>query len=87
MNDAEVPQEGNATLGGGRKAVYAGDVAVAHVQHSSLAKAKSPAAMGQVFGNKIKLEAKYDDKVLDLMIGRNFEMACKYLLDKQASLP
>ena len=23
MNDAEVPQEGNATLGGGRKAVYA----------------------------------------------------------------
>lgn len=43
----------------GRPAVYAGDVAVAHVQHSSLAKAKGPAAMGQVFGNKIKLEGKH----------------------------
>jgi GT2 family glycosyltransferase len=43
----------------GRPAVYAGDVAVAHIQHSSLAKAKGPAAMGQVFGNKIKLEGKH----------------------------
>ncbi|MDO9081713.1 MAG: glycosyltransferase [Humidesulfovibrio sp.] len=40
----------------GRSAVYCGDVAVAHVQHSSLAKAKGPAAIGQVLGNKIKLE-------------------------------
>lgn len=42
-----------------RPAVYCGDVEVAHVQHSSLAKAKGPAAMGQVFGNKIKLEGKF----------------------------
>jgi GT2 family glycosyltransferase len=43
----------------GRPAVYRGDVAVAHVQHSSLARAKGPAAMGQVMGNKIKLEGKF----------------------------
>lgn len=44
----------------GHPVVYAGDVAVAHVQHSSLAKAKSAAATGQVLGNKIKLEGKHD---------------------------
>ncbi|MGE4263004.1 MAG: glycosyltransferase [Desulfovibrio sp.] len=49
----------------GRPAAYAGDVAIAHVQHSSLAKAKGPAAMGQVFGNKIKLEGKYAREAVD----------------------
>jgi GT2 family glycosyltransferase len=43
----------------GRPAVYRGDVAVAHVQHSSLARAKGPAAIGQVMGNKLKLEGKF----------------------------
>jgi hypothetical protein len=57
------------------------------VQRSSLRQASSPAQAAHIFGNKIKLEAKYDDKALDLMIGRNFEMAWKDLLDKQASLP
>lgn len=50
---------------GGRPAVYAGDVAVAHVQHSSLAKAKGPEAMGQVFGNKIKLEGRHGREEMD----------------------
>jgi len=49
----------------GHPVMYAGDVAVAHVQHSSLAKAKGPAAMGQVFGNKIKLEGKYAREGVD----------------------
>lgn len=49
----------------GRPAVYAGDVAIAHVQHSSLAKAKGPAAMGQVFGNKVKLEGKHTREAMD----------------------
>jgi hypothetical protein len=40
-------------------------VAIAHVQHSSLAKAKGAAAMGQVFGNKIKLEGKYAREAVD----------------------
>lgn len=39
--------------------LYAGDVAVAHVQHSSLAKASTSAAVGQVIGNKVKLECLY----------------------------
>jgi len=49
----------------GRPAVYAGDVAIAHVQHSSLAKAKSAAATGQVLGNKIKLEGKHSHAEMD----------------------
>ncbi|MDP2847762.1 MAG: glycosyltransferase [Humidesulfovibrio sp.] len=49
----------------GRPARYAGDVGVAHVQHSSLARAKGPAAMGQVFGNKIKLEGKHRREDMD----------------------
>ena len=38
---------------------YLGDVAVRHVQHSSLAKAKSMAQVAQVLGNKIKLEGMF----------------------------
>jgi len=49
----------------GRPAVYAGDVVVEHVQHSSLARAKGPAAMGQVLGNKMKLEGKYTQVEVD----------------------
>jgi GT2 family glycosyltransferase len=71
----------------GRPCLYAGHLAIDHVQRSSLRQASSPAQAAHIFGNKIKLEAKYDDKALDLMIGRNFEMAWKDLLDKQAGLP
>ncbi len=39
--------------------LYAGDLAVGHVQHSSLAKASTAAAVGQVVGNKVKLECLY----------------------------
>jgi GT2 family glycosyltransferase len=39
--------------------LYAGDLAVGHVQHSSLAKARTLSGVAQVFGNKIKLEGKY----------------------------
>ncbi|MBU1228680.1 MAG: glycosyltransferase [Proteobacteria bacterium] len=49
----------------GRGAVYCGDLAIAHVQHSSLAKAKGPAAIGQVMGNKIKLEGMFAQADLD----------------------
>jgi len=49
----------------GHPGAYAGDVAIAHVQHSSLAKAKGPAATGQVLGNKIKLEGKHTREQMD----------------------
>ncbi len=43
----------------GFPAFYEGRLAVRHVQHSSLAKAQSPAAVGNVLGNRVKLEGKY----------------------------
>lgn len=45
----------------GWEVYYAGDVAIRHVQHSSLARAKGLTAMAQVFGNKIKLEGLYSE--------------------------
>jgi len=44
----------------GLPSLYAGHVAVRHMQHSSLAKAASPAGAGQIFGNKLKLERLYE---------------------------
>ncbi|MDO9633288.1 MAG: glycosyltransferase [Humidesulfovibrio sp.] len=67
----------------GRGAVYCGDVAVAHVQHSSLAKAKGPAAIGQVMGNKLKLEGKFAQAELEVVSGAGLaalwaDMAAKW---------
>ncbi|PKN08446.1 MAG: glycosyl transferase family 2 [Deltaproteobacteria bacterium HGW-Deltaproteobacteria-8] len=67
----------------GRGAVYCGDVAVAHVQHSSLAKAKGPAAIGQVMGNKLKLEGKFAQAELAAVSGAGLaalwaDMAAKW---------
>jgi len=67
----------------GRGAVYCGDVAVAHVQHSSLAKAKGPGAIGQVMGNKLKLEGKFAEAELAAVSGAGLaalwaDMAAKW---------
>lgn len=70
----------------GRPAVYAGDVAVEHVQHSSLAKAKGPAAMGQVLGNKIKLEGKYTQQEIDGAARRGLQALRADMLRKWAQL-
>jgi len=70
----------------GRPAVYCGDVAVAHVQHSSLAKARGPAAMGQVFGNKIKLEGKFGRDELAGAAARGLEALWDDLAAKWADL-
>ena len=70
----------------GRPCVYTGHLAVDHVQRSSLKQASSPAQVGHIMGNKIKLEAKYDDAQLDAMIAKNFEMAWGDLLAKQTTL-
>ncbi len=51
----------------GYSTIYAGDLAVRHVQHSSLAKATSAKAMAQVFGNKIKLEGKFERKQIQTL--------------------
>lgn len=71
----------------GRPAVYAGDLAVAHVQHSSLARAKGPAAMGQVFGNKIKLEGKHGREALDAVAKSGLQALWDDLAGKWRVLP
>ena len=48
----------------GMPAVYAGGLAVRHVQHSSLAKAQNVRQIGHVMGNKLKLDTKYSDEEL-----------------------
>lgn len=48
----------------GMPAVYAGSLAIRHVQHSSLAKAQTPKQIGHVMGNKFKLDTKYTDEEL-----------------------
>jgi GT2 family glycosyltransferase len=48
----------------GLPAVYAGTLAVRHVQHSSLAKSQTPRQIGHVMGNKLKLDTKYADEEL-----------------------
>jgi GT2 family glycosyltransferase len=70
----------------GRPCLYTGSLAIDHVQRSSLRQASSPAQVAHILGNKIKLEAKYDDKALDQMIVKNFEMVWRDLLEKQAKL-
>jgi GT2 family glycosyltransferase len=48
----------------GMPAVYAGDLAIRHVQHSSLAKSQNTKQIGHVMGNKFKLDTKYTDDEL-----------------------
>jgi len=70
----------------GRPAAYAGDVAIAHVQHSSLAKAKGPAATGQVLGNKIKLEGKHAREQMDAAFRAGLEALWRDLAHKWRAL-
>lgn len=70
----------------GRPCVYSGRLAVDHVQRSSMKQASSQAQVGHIVGNKIKLEAKYDDGQLDALVRKNFELAWGDLLAKQAVL-
>lgn len=62
-----------ATLGG-YEHVYAGQLRIGHIQHSSLAKASNVRSMAQVFGNKIKLESKYNEHDLNVLFGKDMAM-------------
>lgn len=55
----------------GMPAFYCGNLAIRHVQHSSLAKAQTVRQMGQVMGNKLKLDSKYSDEELQKIITWN----------------
>ncbi|NDV25686.1 glycosyltransferase family 2 protein [Desulfovibrio sp. JC010] len=59
---------------GGYEHVYAGQLRIGHIQHSSLAKAGNVRSMAQVFGNKIKLESKYSEHDLNNLFGKDLAM-------------
>ncbi|WP_147820485.1 glycosyltransferase [Salidesulfovibrio onnuriiensis] len=73
----------------GMPAFYCGGLAIRHVQHSSLAKAQTVRQMGQVMGNKLKLDTKYSDEDLQRIIDWNnqrlwadFEHRRRLVLDR-----
>ncbi|XPV75352.1 MAG: glycosyltransferase family 2 protein [Desulfovibrio sp.] len=63
----------------GQTVVYNGTLAIRHIQHSSLVRAKSNAAMGHIFGNKLKLEAKYTKAQLQKIFETNRKSLWKTL--------
>ncbi|WP_320005996.1 glycosyltransferase [Maridesulfovibrio sp.] len=62
---------------GGFKHVYAGQMRIGHIQHSSLAKAANVRSMAQVFGNKIKLESKYSEQDLNKLFAQDLTQLWK----------
>ena len=70
----------------GYPAVYDGSVRVAHEQASSLAKAKTPAQVAHILGNKIKLETKFTDEDVERLWRENLDVLKRDLLDKDAAL-
>lgn len=62
---------------GGYTHVYAGQLKIGHIQHSSLAKASNVRGMAQVFGNKIKLESKYTEHDLNAIFSRDLAQLWK----------
>ena len=77
---------------GGMPAIYAGNLAIRHVQHSSLAKSQTPKQIGHVMGNKFKLDTKYTDDEL-AKLGRenmqrlwtDLEIKHNFLVDRLGS--
>lgn len=59
--------------------VYAGGLAVRHVQHSSLAKARTVKQIGHVMGNKFKLDTRYSDEELVRLARENSSMLAAHL--------
>lgn len=73
----------------GMPALYAGHLAVRHVQHSSLAKSRTAGQIGQVMGNKLKLDTRYSDQELAWLAGENrallhddLRQKCAFLVDR-----
>jgi GT2 family glycosyltransferase len=73
----------------GTPALYLGSLAVRHVQHSSLAKSKTAKQIGQVMGNKLKLDTKYSDEQLirlgqenRALLWHDLEQKSRFLVDR-----
>lgn len=65
---------------------YDGTLAVRHVQHSSLARARTAAAVGQVVGNKIKLECLYSEETMRDLAEKNLAGLWEDYLAKERDL-
>jgi GT2 family glycosyltransferase len=70
-------------------ALYVGDLAIRHVQHSSLAKSRTARQIGQVMGNKFKLDTKYSDEELirlaqtnQALLWSDLGQKCAFLVDR-----
>lgn len=59
--------------------VYEGRLAVRHVQHSSLARAQTPAQVGHIRGNRVKLEGKYGEEELTRLARADAEGCWRHL--------
>jgi GT2 family glycosyltransferase len=70
----------------GYPSVYAGSLRVRHMQHSSLAKAAGQASVGNVLGNRMKLEIRFDDHELERLFHLSQEMLWSDLLEKAREL-
>jgi len=73
----------------GTPALYVGGLAVRHVQHSSLARSKTARQIGQVMGNKLKLDTKYPDEELirlsrhnRALLWNDLEHKARFLVDR-----
>ncbi len=63
----------------GFPSLYEGRLTVRHVQHSSLAKAQTPAQVGHIQGNRVKLEGKYLDEDLTRLARADAERCWAHL--------
>ena len=67
----------------GRRAVYAGDLTVAHHQHAGAAQAKTAAARGQLRGARCKLDGLFPADVMAVAAKRDADTAWEELEIKQ----
>jgi GT2 family glycosyltransferase len=70
----------------GTPALYVGGLAIRHVQHSSLAKSRTAGQIGQVMGNKLKLDTKYSDEELARLARENRDLLWTDLTEKSRFL-
>ncbi|KHK00784.1 glycosyltransferase family 2 protein [Desulfovibrio sp. TomC] len=63
----------------GRRAVYAGTLAVAHHQHAGPGQARSPAAVGQLLGARTKLDGLFPREQMLVAAGRDLDTAWESL--------
>jgi hypothetical protein len=70
----------------GRRAVYAGSLAVAHHQHAGPGQAKTPAAIGQLLGARAKLDGLFAASDMAAAAARDADMAWEELEAKWREL-